>query len=64
MKATCPNSKIENKLIPVGLVATPDDLESLQDYLANFNGNDAVIAQTCAWMAWNLACKLTAPNDD
>jgi hypothetical protein len=23
-----------------------------------------VVAQTCAWMAWNLAAKLTAPDGD
>jgi len=45
---------------PVGLFATPDDMKALQDYLALFHGNEAVVANTCAFMAWNLAAKLTA----
>ncbi|MGB2185095.1 MAG: hypothetical protein ACPH5P_00300 [Akkermansiaceae bacterium] len=43
---------------PCDLFATPDSMEDLQKYLAQFHSNDAIIAQTCAWMAWNLACKL------
>ena len=47
---------------PVGLFATPDDMKALQDYLALFHGSEAIVANTCAWMAWNLAAKLTNPE--
>ena len=42
----------------IGLFHTPKDIEELQNYLSLFNKNDATIANTCAWMAWNLACKI------
>ena len=47
------------KIEPVGLFATPDNMKALQDYLALFSGGEAAVAQTCAFMAWNLAAKLT-----
>ena len=49
-------------LQPVGLVHTPKDINELQDYIGKFHGGEAVAAFTCAWMAWNLACKLTNPE--
>ena len=49
-------------LQPVGIVHTPKDMDELQDYIGKFNGGEAVAAFTCAWMAWNLACKLTNPE--
>jgi len=52
------------KIEPVGLFATPDNMKALQDYLALFSGGEAAVAQTCAWMAWNLAAKLTNPEPD
>ena len=48
------------QLQPVGLFATPDSVKDLEDYLSLFNGSEASVARTCAYMAWNLACKLTA----
>ena len=51
------------KIKPIGLFATPESMKDLQDYLALFNGSEVAVAQTCAWMAWNLACKLTNPCD-
>lgn len=52
------------QLEPVGLFATPDSVEDLENYLALFNGSEASVARTCAYMAWNLACKLTSkPNE-
>ena len=50
-------------LQPVGLVHTPKDMDELQDYISKFHGGEAVAAFTCAWMAWNLACKLTNPEE-
>ena len=49
---------------PVGIFHTPDTMKELQDYLAQFTGSDALVAQTCAWMAWNLAAKITTVEDD
>lgn len=48
----------QNPLTKTGIIATPESMEALQDYLALFHGNDAVIAQTTAGMAWNLASKI------
>ena len=48
-------SLIYNPIRKTGFVATPDSMEELQEYLSQFSGPEAAIAQTCAWMAWNLA---------
>ena len=53
-----------NKLRPVGLFHTPESVDELQDYLAQFTGPDAMVAQTAAWMTWNLCAKLTHPTDE
>ena len=50
-------------LQPCELIATPESMEDLQKYLARFSGSEAVVAQTCAFMAWNLACELTKDNN-
>jgi hypothetical protein len=44
------------------MFATPTTMEELQEYLGRFNGNEAIVAMTCAFMAWNLACHLTNNN--
>lgn len=49
---------------PVGLFHTPADVQELQDYLAQFTGQEAVAVNTAAFMAWNLAAKLTTPTDE
>ena len=46
-----------SKLQPVGLFHTPESVDELQDYLAQFTGADAVLANTAAFMAWNLCAK-------
>ena len=51
------------KLQPVGLFHTPDSVGELQDHLAQYTGTDAVIAQTAAFMAWNLCAKLTSTEE-
>ena len=48
------------KIKSVDVFDTPENMRALQDYLSQFSGGEAVVAQTCAWMAWNLAAKLTA----
>jgi len=53
---------VKIKVVPV--FATPDSMEDLQDYLAKFSGSNAVAANVCAFMAWNLAAKLTNPNGE
>tara|TARA_R100000951_G_C2529344_1_gene145907 strand:- start:81 stop:257 length:177 start_codon:yes stop_codon:yes gene_type:complete len=52
------------KLQPVGIFHTPENVQELQDYLATFTGSDAVIANTAAFMAWNLCAKLTNTPDE
>ena len=49
-------------LMPCGLYATPDSMEEMAEYLKNFSGSEAVAANTCAYMMWNLAAKLTNPE--
>lgn len=46
-----------------GLFHTPENMKEFQDYLALFSGGEALAASTCAWMAWNLACKYAARED-
>lgn len=49
-------------LKPCELFATPDSIEAMTDYLEKFSGSEAVAANTCAYMMWNLAAKLTNPE--
>lgn len=46
-------------LQPIDLFATPESVESLQDYISRFSGSDAIIANTIMCMTWNLCAKLT-----
>ena len=50
--------------VPGGIFTTPKDIKALQDYLSLFNGSEAIVAQTCAWMAWNLACKIVNESEE
>ena len=52
------------KIKSVDVFDTPENMRALQDYLSQFSGGEAVVAQTCAWMAWNLAAKLTAQESE
>jgi hypothetical protein len=47
------------KLQNIGLFATPTSMSTFQEYLSHFNGSEAAVAQTGAWMAYNLAGKQT-----
>jgi hypothetical protein len=47
---------------PCNIFHTPEDMDELEAYLSKFNGGEAVAARVSAMMAWNLACKLTAPE--
>ena len=50
-------------LQPVGIVHTPKDLNELESYINKFSGSgEHLVAFTCAYMAWNLAAKLTNPE--
>jgi hypothetical protein len=49
-------------LKPCELFATPESPQAMNDYLAKFSGSEAVAANTCAYMMWNLAAKLTNPE--
>ena len=44
------------------IVYTPENLAELDAYIADFNGSERVAAFTSAYMAWNLAAKLTNPE--
>tara|TARA_R100001369_G_scaffold24333_5_gene44744 strand:+ start:1973 stop:2182 length:210 start_codon:yes stop_codon:yes gene_type:complete len=50
--------------VPGGVFATPKDMKALEDYLALFHGSEAIVANTCAWMAWNLACKIVNESEE
>ena len=49
---------MKNPIGKAGFFSTPEDMESFQKYLSNFSGSEAVVANTCAFMAWNLASKI------
>lgn len=38
---------------PNEMFATPESKEALGEYLSQFRGSEAVIAQTCAFMMYN-----------
>ena len=52
----------EPKIKPCNLFHTPADMDELEQYLAKFSGGEAIAARVSAMIAWNLACKLTAPE--
>ena len=58
MKNNSKQIKSSNPIGKVGLFATPESMDSFQDYLGKFTGSEAVVANTCAFMAWNLASKI------
>ena len=49
---------MKNPIQNIGLFYTPTSMEDLQDKLALHYGSEGVVAQTAAWMAWNLASKI------
>ena len=48
----------------VGWVTTPKDMDALQQYIQEFSMGERVAASTCAFMAWNLACKIAQQEHD
>lgn len=42
------------KLTTVGIYATPESMEDMQAYLKKFSGSEAVVANTCAFMMYNM----------
>ena len=52
------SKEFENPIGKVGMVATPESMKDFQDYLSNFSGKEGVMANTVAFMAWNLASKV------
>jgi hypothetical protein len=51
--------KITNPLTPVGLFHTPENIKEMQDILASYTApGESIVAQTAAFMAWNLASKI------
>ena len=53
---------IKPAIKPCNIFHTPEDMDELETYLGNFSGGEAIAARVSAMMAWNLACKLTAPE--
>jgi hypothetical protein len=49
---------MKNPIQTINLFYTPTSMEDLQDKLALHYGSEGVVAQTAAWMAWNLASKI------
>ena len=49
---------------PVELFHTPENMQELEGYLDRFTGQEAAAVNTAAFMAWNLAAKLTTPTDE
>jgi len=49
----------DNPIKTVGLFHTPANVKELQDILASYTGpGEGALAQTAAFMAWNLASKI------
>ena len=48
----------------VSIVATPEDFGALQRYIQRFSMGERVVASTCAFMAWNLACRIAQEEHD
>jgi hypothetical protein len=46
------------KIGPNNQFGTPENMGELKTFLGNFSGGEATVAQVCAGMAWNLACKM------
>ncbi len=42
---------------PIGLFSTPKDMSEMQNYLSTFNQSDGVVANTCAFMMFNMLAK-------
>jgi hypothetical protein len=49
---------VENPIPKTGLFATPESLDQLMEYCTRFNGQERIIAVTCATMALNIAHEL------
>ena len=50
---------MKNPITPVGLFHTPENIKELQDILASYTDlGNSIVAQTAAFMAWNLASKI------
>jgi hypothetical protein len=50
---------MQNPITPVGLFHTPENVKELQDILASYTApGESNLAQTAAFMAWNLASKI------
>jgi len=43
---------------------TPEDWDELFAYIEQFSGGERIAAMVCAHMAWNLAAKLTQPEEE
>ena len=52
-------NQIQNPITPVDIFYTPENIKELQDILASYTApNESIVAQTAAFMAWNLASKI------
>jgi hypothetical protein len=52
-------NQIQNPITPVGLFHTPENIKEMQDILASYTApGESIVAQTAAFMAWNLASKI------
>jgi hypothetical protein len=52
------------KIVPCGMFATPESMETLQAYCNNFTGpGEKIIAFTVAGMTWNLAARIQKENE-
>ena len=43
-----------SKLDTIGIYATPESMEDMEAYLKQFSGSEAIVANTCAFMMYNL----------
>lgn len=49
---------------PIGLFHTPKDWPELQDWIERHSPEERAHLWTAACMAWNLAAKITSPEEE
>lgn len=52
------------KLSKMGLFATPDSVDALQEYIERFNADEKVVAYTIMGLTWNLCSELTNQEEE
>ena len=55
---------MKTKLGNMGLFATPDSVDALQEYIERFSGSEKIVAAVVMGMTWNLCAELTSKEEE